>query len=122
MGRIIWEGQIPNTGNFPNGWDSFSNPLSPRVEGGHRVVDIDQDIFPVLNVEPRSSYQGITLEVQILSQLLKCNTLLNENVTVNHFSEGAVSRLDFTGVIEEHNEAHHRQKMLELPVIFCCQS
>jgi len=63
-----------------------------RVEGGHRVVDIDQDIFPVLNVEARSSYQ-----------------------------EGAVSRLDFTGVIEEHNEAHHRQKMLELPTLDCLQ-
>ena len=74
MGRIIWEGQIPNTGNFANGWDFFSNLPFTRVEGGHRVVDIDQDIFPVLNVEPRSSYQGITLEVQISGQLPKCIT------------------------------------------------
>ena len=61
---------------FPNGWDFFSNLPFTRVEGGHRVVDIDQDIFPVLNVEPRSSYQGITLEVNgsNTSQLLKCNT------------------------------------------------
>ena len=27
-----------------------------------------------------------------------------------------MSRLDFTGVIEEHNEVHHRQRQMELPV------
>ena len=26
------------------------------------------------------------------------------------------SHLDFTGVIEEHNEVHHRQRLMELPV------
>ena len=44
-----------------------------------------------------------------------------------------MSNLDFTGVIEEHNEVHHRQRLMELPVfvylkksfsyfsIFCCR-
>ena len=27
-----------------------------------------------------------------------------------------ISHLDFTGVIEEHNEVHHRQRLMELPV------
>ena len=33
-------------------------------------------------------------------------------------TETAMSHLDFTGVIEEHNEAHHRQRLMELPVRF----
>lgn len=28
-----------------------------------------------------------------------------------------MSNLDFTGVIEEHNEVHHRQRLMELPVL-----
>jgi len=59
-----------------------------RVEGGHRVVDIDQDVFPALVAAP-SGGSG---------------------------RETAMSRLDFTGVIEEHNEVHHRQRSMELPV------
>jgi len=32
-----------------------------------------------------------------------------------------MSRLDFTGVIEEHNEVHHRQRQMELPTLDCLQ-
>jgi len=53
-----------------------------RVEGGHRVVDIDQDVFPDLSQAPSGT-----------------------------------SHLDFTGVIEEHNEVHHRQRLMELPTL-----
>jgi len=63
-----------------------------RVEGGHRVVDIDQDVFPALSVP--SGGPG---------------------------RETAMSHLDFTGVIEEHNEVHHRQRLMELPTLDCLQ-
>merc|ERR1719234_186266 len=63
-----------------------------RVEGGHRVVDIDQDVFPALSAP--SGGPG---------------------------RETAMSHLDFTGVIEEHNEVHHRQRLMELPSLDCLQ-
>ena len=37
------------------------------------------------------------------------------NLSINS-AETAMSHLDFTGVIEEHNEVHHRQRLMELPV------
>ena len=44
-----------------------------------------------------------------------------QNSPIN-LAETATSHLDFTGVIEEHNEMHHTQRLMELPVrkLFLC--